>query len=226
MAEPAEDSRVDRHRDGREALTREHLRQQTAGGVPHDHRLLVQGRDDFGRVIGDILQRLVGEDLGFGPGGFDRLRIVWPVRRQRDVPGLLEQLGPGIPARRQQPEPMDEDHRLRGGRIRTLDLLQLAFADRRAVGQLIGTLGYRHLVLLPAPGLPAAGPCVETGCARGWPARAIRPGGSPIGEGGTADGVGPVSSEARSGGVARTETCNRSSHLNRTAAVNWKDKSM
>ena len=90
-------------------------------------RLLVQGRDDLGRVIGDLLQGLVGEDLGFRPGDLDRFRIVRPVRRQRDVPGLLEQRGPAVPARGQQPQPVDEDHRRRRARIRALDLLALAY---------------------------------------------------------------------------------------------------
>jgi hypothetical protein len=62
-------------------------------------------------VIGDLLQGLLGKDLGFRPGGFNRFRIIWPVRRQRDVPGLLEQRSPGVPARRQEPEPVDEDDR-------------------------------------------------------------------------------------------------------------------
>ena len=53
-------------------------------------RLLVQRSDDLGGVIGDLPQRLLGEDLRICPGYFNRFRIIRPARRQRDVPGLLE----------------------------------------------------------------------------------------------------------------------------------------
>jgi hypothetical protein len=98
--------------------------------VPDDRWLPVQGGDDLGRVIGDLLEGLLGEDFRFRPGDFDSFGIVRPVRGEGDVPGLLEHRGPGIPARRQQPEPVDEDHRRGVGRIRAIDLLALAFRDR------------------------------------------------------------------------------------------------
>jgi hypothetical protein len=79
--------------------------------MPDEHRFLVQGIDDFGRVVGDLLQGLLGEGVGVRPGRFDRFRIVWPVRRQRRVAGLLEEFHPVGAAARQQPEAVDEDDR-------------------------------------------------------------------------------------------------------------------
>jgi hypothetical protein len=45
-------------------------------------------------MIGGLLQRLLGEDARVRPGLFNRFRIVWPVRRQRRVTGLLEEVCP------------------------------------------------------------------------------------------------------------------------------------
>jgi hypothetical protein len=69
--------------------------------VPENRRLLVQPGNDLGGVIGDLSQSLLGEDFWVRPRTFDRFRIIWPARRQRDVPGLLEQRGPALPARGQ-----------------------------------------------------------------------------------------------------------------------------
>jgi len=77
--------------------------------VPHYYWLLVQGIDDLRGVIGDLLQRLLGEEGRVRPGLFNRFRIVRPVRRQRRVAGLLEEVRPVGPAARQQPEAVDED---------------------------------------------------------------------------------------------------------------------
>src|SRR4029453_788911 len=97
----AEDSWVDRHSGRREAPAREYLRLQAASGVADERWLLFQRLDDLRGVIGDLLQRLVGQDLGFRPGDLDRLRVIWPVRRERDVAGVFEDLGPVVPARGQ-----------------------------------------------------------------------------------------------------------------------------
>ncbi len=86
----AEDSGIDPHRGRREAPAREHLGQQAPGGMPDYRWLLFQGNDDLGGVIGDLAQCLFGEDLRVRPGCLNRFRIIWPARRQRDVPGLLE----------------------------------------------------------------------------------------------------------------------------------------
>ena len=98
--------------------------------------------DDLGGVIGDLLQGLLGEDVRVRTGLFNRCRIVWPVRRQRRVAGLLEEVRPVVPAARQQPEAVDEDDRRRRRRIRALDLLELPLGDRRRGN------GRAHLVLL------------------------------------------------------------------------------
>jgi hypothetical protein len=73
--------------------------------VPHYRWFLVQGIDDLGGVVGDLLQGLLGEDVRVRPGLFNRCRIVWPVRRQRRVAGLLEEVRPVGSAARQQPRP-------------------------------------------------------------------------------------------------------------------------
>ena len=54
--------------------------------------------DDAGRVIGDLLQRLLGERLGVRPGTSIGRRIVRPVGRQRDVAGFLESPAQRVPA--------------------------------------------------------------------------------------------------------------------------------
>ena len=72
--------------------------------MPYYHWFLVQGIDDLGGVIGDLLQGLLGEDVRVRPCLFNGLRIVWPVRRQRRVTGLLEEVRPVGPAARQRPE--------------------------------------------------------------------------------------------------------------------------
>jgi hypothetical protein len=121
----AEDSGVDRYRGRRQAPAREHLRQQAPGRVPYDRWFLVQGMDDLGGVIGDLLQGLVGQHVRFRPGLFNRFRIIGPVRRQRRVPGLLEEVRPAGPAARQQPQAVDEHDRGVARGIGRLDFLVL-----------------------------------------------------------------------------------------------------
>jgi hypothetical protein len=48
--------------------------------VAHYRWFLVQCIDDLGGVIGDLFQRLLGEDLWVRAGILDGLRIVRPVR--------------------------------------------------------------------------------------------------------------------------------------------------
>ena len=126
-----EDPGVDRHRGRREAPAREHLRQQAPGRVPYDGWLPVQGIDDLGGVIGDLLQGLLGENVGVRPGLLNRFRIARPVRRQRRVAGLLEKVRPVGPAARQQPEAMDEDDRRVVRGVGRLDLPVLPLGNRR-----------------------------------------------------------------------------------------------
>jgi hypothetical protein len=77
--------------------------------VPHHGGLLLELADHVGRVAGNLLQRLVGEDVRVRLRLFNRFGIVWPVRRQRRVTGLLEDVRPVGPAARQQPKAVDED---------------------------------------------------------------------------------------------------------------------
>jgi hypothetical protein len=119
----AEDPGVDRHSGRREAPAREHLRQQAPGRVTQYGRSLVHGIDDLGGVVGDLRQRLLGQDVRVRAGLLDGLRIVRPVRGERRVASLAEELPPAVPAARQQPEAVDEDHRRVAGGVGRLDLL-------------------------------------------------------------------------------------------------------
>jgi hypothetical protein len=90
--------------------------------VPHDYWLLVQGIDDLDSVIGDLPQGLLGEHIRVRPSLVNRFRIVWPVRRQWRVAGLLEEVRPVGPAARQQPQAVDEDDRGIARGVGRLDL--------------------------------------------------------------------------------------------------------
>ena len=91
--------------------------------MAHHRRLPGQLSDHLGGVIGDLRDRLAGEDLGVRPRLLDGLGIVGPHGRHGGVPGLLEDGSPTVPAARQQPEPVDEHDRCPPTRVRLLDLL-------------------------------------------------------------------------------------------------------
>ena len=90
---------------------------------------LLQPPDHLCGVIGDLLQGLLGEDLRLRAGHFNRLGIVGPVRGHRGIARVLEQVGPAIPAARQQPEPVDEYDRRPPARVRLLDLSRFPLSD-------------------------------------------------------------------------------------------------
>ena len=99
----AKRSGIDRHRRRGQTPVGDDLRQQSAGRMAHDRGLLLQPPDHLGGVIGDLAERLLREDLGVRPGLRDRLGIVGPARGHRGIARLLEEVGPVIPAARQQP---------------------------------------------------------------------------------------------------------------------------
>src|SRR4029450_6324004 len=70
---------------------------------------LVQGIDDLDVVVEDLLQRLLGKDVRVRAGLLDPLRIIRPVRGERRIASLAEELPPPLPAARQQPKARDED---------------------------------------------------------------------------------------------------------------------
>jgi hypothetical protein len=76
-------------------------------------------------VVGDLLQRLLGQDVRVRAGVLDVRRIVRPVRGERRVASLAEELHPTVPPARQQPEAVDEDHRRLAGGVGRFDLLVL-----------------------------------------------------------------------------------------------------
>ena len=117
---------VDRNRGCRVPTAGEHLGQQAAGRVLHHGGLLLELADHVDRVVGNLLQRLLGEDVRVRPRLVNGFRIVWPVRRERHVTGLLEEVRPVGPAARQQPEAVDEDDRSGAGGVCRLDLPALA----------------------------------------------------------------------------------------------------
>src|SRR5262249_7752963 len=84
-----------------------------------------------GGVLGDLLQGLLGEDLGVGSGLLNAFRIVRPIRRQRCVAGLAEQVRPVGPATREQPEAVDEDDRGVARGVGRHDLKTLPLGYRR-----------------------------------------------------------------------------------------------
>ena len=122
-------ARVDRNRSSGEPTSREHLGEQSAGRVSHHGRLLLELADHVGCVVGNLLQRLLCEDVRIRPSLFNRIWIIWPVRRERCVAGLLEEVAPVGPAARQQPEAMDEDDRGVTRRVGRLDLAVLPLGN-------------------------------------------------------------------------------------------------
>nr|WP_324606162.1 hypothetical protein [Streptomyces griseus] len=100
-----------------------------------DRRLVVQPADDGFEVVGDLADRLAGEHVRVFGGLLDRLGVVRPAGGQGYTAVVLEQLRPAIPAAGQQPQTVDEGHRLAAGLVRVLALLQLVFGDRLAVGR-------------------------------------------------------------------------------------------
>jgi hypothetical protein len=109
----------DRH--SRQNAVRDDLAQQPAGRVADHRRLLGQPADHLRRVTGHLSERLLGEDVGVGPGLLDGLWVVRSRRGNRRVPGLVEQRCPAGPAARKQPEPVDEYDRCPPARVRPLD---------------------------------------------------------------------------------------------------------
>jgi hypothetical protein len=89
----------------------------------HD-RLPVELRDHLCIVIGDLADGLVREDLGARVRLLDGLRVVGPAGRERRIARGLEELGPAIPAARQQPEAVDEDDGDLAGRVAARDLVR------------------------------------------------------------------------------------------------------
>src|SRR5438105_1418391 len=67
--------------------------------------------------------------------------VAGPAGSECDETLALEQLGPPLPARRQEPETVDEDDRGRRRRVRALDLLGLAFGER------LGLDGWHRILL-------------------------------------------------------------------------------
>src|SRR5713101_2262744 len=113
---------VDRHRCCREAASGDDLNEKAPEGMPNDGRLVLQLADHLCVVIGDLSNRLVGENLGMSIRLFDGVWVIGPPRLDRRVAGLVENRGPSVPAAGQQPEAVDEDHGSLASRVCILDL--------------------------------------------------------------------------------------------------------
>ena len=113
--------RVERDRDPGEPTPGEDLRQQPAERMTDDRRFAVELVDQVLDVVGDLADTLVGENIRVGVGLGDCLGIVGPAGLNRDVAGFLEQRGPAVPARGQQPAVHEHDWGVPGG-VRALDL--------------------------------------------------------------------------------------------------------
>ncbi len=72
-------------------------------------------------MVGDLPDRLAGEDLRVGVGLLDRVGVVGPGQGDRRVARLLEVRGPPVPAARQEPQAVNEDDRDAARGVRSLD---------------------------------------------------------------------------------------------------------
>src|SRR5438094_743333 len=96
-----------------------------------DHgRLPIQLADDVLEMVGDLLDRLAGEDFRLGARLLDRLGVVRPARGERRVAGLLEEGLPPVPTAGKQPQTVNEDDGMTPGSVRVPDLLILVLGDR------------------------------------------------------------------------------------------------
>src|SRR6266540_4302255 len=69
-------------------------------------------------VRDDVVEPVAGDAVGALAGLLDGGRFAWPARRGRLVAGLAEEIHPGPPRIRMQPEAVDEhDRRGRGGHL-------------------------------------------------------------------------------------------------------------
>jgi hypothetical protein len=116
--------------------------------VADDRRLLVEAADDGLEMVSHLADGLAGEHLGMGRGLLDRLGVVGPARGQGHIAIVLEDRRPAVPAAGQQPQAMDEHHRLAAGLVGALALLELVLGDRLGVRGGAG-LGAGHDGLLP-----------------------------------------------------------------------------
>jgi hypothetical protein len=101
--------------------------------VADDRRLLVEAADDGLEMVSDLADGLAGEHLGMGRGLLDRLGVVGPARGQGHIAIVVEDLRPAVPAAGQQPQAMDEHHRLAAGLVGALAMLELVLGDRLGV---------------------------------------------------------------------------------------------
>src|SRR5262245_46536493 len=100
-----------------------------------DHGLPIQAADDRFLVVGDFGDPLARKHLGVLPGLGDGLWIVGPARRDGNVTGFLEERHPAVPARRQQPEAMNEHDRRGFGRVRAVNLSAFVVSKGRFGGR-------------------------------------------------------------------------------------------
>ena len=73
-------------------------------------------------VVGDLLHHLLRERLGVLAGLGDGVGVVGPAGREGDEPVVLEEVAPGLPAAREQPQAVHEHDRGELRRVRPLDL--------------------------------------------------------------------------------------------------------
>jgi hypothetical protein len=90
--------------------------------MPDEGRLPLEPADHVTEVVGDLPDRLVGEDLGVPVGFIDGVGIVGPAGGKGDIACLLEDRPPAIPAAGQQPQTVDKHDR---GEPRGVGLLDL-----------------------------------------------------------------------------------------------------
>lgn len=101
---------ADGHRRRREPHAEQLLRDHPPERVPDDDRLRVERAQEPGVMLGDFDDAPVGDALRVRAALLDGARVPGPARVERLVPGLAEEVGPGLPGVGVHPESVDEDH--------------------------------------------------------------------------------------------------------------------
>ena len=89
----------------------------------------VELADHVLEVVGDLADRLLGEDLRVRVRFRDRLGVVRPTGRDGGVPGCFEDAPPTVPAAREQPEPVHEHDRRLPRVVGGLDLVGFVLGE-------------------------------------------------------------------------------------------------
>jgi hypothetical protein len=102
--------RGDRDGGAGAAVGQQALGDEAAEGVPDDDRRSVEQVDDLVVVVDGVVDARVRHVLRVQAGVGDGRRLAGPAGRDRVIARVAEALDPRAPARRVQPQAVDEDH--------------------------------------------------------------------------------------------------------------------